>query len=111
MNRYRINIYWSDDDQVYIAEVPDLPGCITHGDSHMAALANAVDAVQLWIDTATEFGDPIPAPKGRMSISNSTKLSSKRQNPVEPLRLKRKNNPRLLFNAGRPRVRMNHKAH
>ncbi|MDZ7760899.1 MAG: type II toxin-antitoxin system HicB family antitoxin [Desulfovermiculus sp.] len=58
-------IYWSEEDQAYLAEVPELPGCIAHGDSYESALANAKEAIQLWIDTAKEFGDPIPEPKGR----------------------------------------------
>ena len=64
-HKYEIIIYWSDEDQVYIAEVPELPGCTAHGDTHEAALANANEAIQLWIDTATEFGDPVPEPKGQ----------------------------------------------
>lgn len=58
-------IYWSEADQAYLAEVPELPGCMAHGGTYEAALANAQEAIQLWIDTATEFGDPIPEPKGR----------------------------------------------
>ncbi len=57
--------YWSEEDQAYLAEVPELAGCIAHGDSYESALANAKEAIQLWIDTAKEFGDPIPEPKGR----------------------------------------------
>jgi predicted RNase H-like HicB family nuclease len=49
---------------VFVAEVPELPGCMAHGGTPEAALANAHDAIQLWIDTAREFGDPIPEPKG-----------------------------------------------
>ncbi|HLC14794.1 MAG TPA: type II toxin-antitoxin system HicB family antitoxin, partial [Thermodesulfovibrionia bacterium] len=49
---------------VFVAEVPELPGCIAHGESYESALANAKDAIQLWIDTAREFGDPVPEPKG-----------------------------------------------
>lgn len=64
MPKYEMIIYWSDEDQVFIAEVPELPGCIAHGNTHEAALTNAKEAVQLWIDTAKEFGDPVPAPKG-----------------------------------------------
>jgi len=63
--RYEIIIYWSDEDQVFIAEVPELPGCAAHGDSPETALARAQDAITLWLDTAREFGDPIPSPKGR----------------------------------------------
>lgn len=63
------NICWSDDDQVFVAEVPELPGCMAHGDTPAKALANVNDAIQLWIDTAKEFGDPIPEPLGRKSIA------------------------------------------
>ena len=65
MNRYEIIIYWSNEDNVFIAEVPELPGCMAHGNSYEKALSNAKEAVLLWIDTAKEFGDPVPAPKGR----------------------------------------------
>lgn len=64
MHRYEIVIYWSDEDQVYVADVPELPGCSAHGTSYDDALANAKEAIQLWIDTANEFGDPVPEPKG-----------------------------------------------
>ncbi|HXJ96121.1 MAG TPA: type II toxin-antitoxin system HicB family antitoxin [Terriglobia bacterium] len=64
MHKYEIIIYWSTEDQTYVAEVPELPGCIAHGGSQQVALANANDAIQLWIDTAREFGDPVPEPKG-----------------------------------------------
>lgn len=64
MHMYEIIIYWSDEDQVFIADVPELSGCMAHGDSPELALANAKQAMQLWIDTAKEFGDPIPEPKG-----------------------------------------------
>ena len=65
MYKYEMIIYWSDEDNVFIAEVPELPGCLAHGDTPDAALANAKEAVELWINTAKEFGDPIPKPKGR----------------------------------------------
>jgi predicted RNase H-like HicB family nuclease len=58
-------ICWSNDDQVFIADVPELPGCMAHGASPDEALANAQEAMQLWLDTAQEFGDPVPEPKGR----------------------------------------------
>jgi predicted RNase H-like HicB family nuclease len=64
MHKYEIIIYWSNEDHVFIAEVPELPGCVAHGDTQAAALANASEAIQLWIDTAVEFGDPVPEPKG-----------------------------------------------
>ena len=64
MLNYEIVIYWSDEDGVFVAEVPELPGCTAHGASHEAALASVKEAMQLWIDTAREFGDPVPQPKG-----------------------------------------------
>ena len=63
--KYEIIIYWSDEDQAFIAEVPELLGCTAHGGTPARALANANDAIQLWIDTAKEFGDPVPKPKGQ----------------------------------------------
>ncbi len=68
MDKYEIIIYWSDEDDLFVADVPELPGCFAHGKTHDEALANTKDAMQLWIDTATEFGDPIPKPRGRRLI-------------------------------------------
>jgi predicted RNase H-like HicB family nuclease len=65
VDKYEIIIYWSTEDEAFVAEVPELPGCAAHGDSQESALANAKEAVALWIETAREFGDPIPEPKGR----------------------------------------------
>ena len=64
MHKYEIIIYWSNEDEVFIAEVPELPGCMAHGDDQEDALRNIKDAMQLWIDTARELGDPVPQPKG-----------------------------------------------
>jgi len=68
MHRYAIIIYWSEQYQVFIAEVPELPGCMAHGLSPDDALLNAKEAMQLWLDAAREFGDPIPDPKGRRLV-------------------------------------------
>lgn len=68
MNKYEVIIYWSEEDQVYIAEVPELPGCLAHGVTQEAALVSVQEAIALWIETAKEFGDPIPVPKGRRLI-------------------------------------------
>lgn len=65
MQKYEIILYWSNEDEIFIAEVPELPGCMAHGKTQEDALKNANDAIQLWIDTAREFGDPVPEPKGR----------------------------------------------
>ena len=64
MHKYEIIIYWSNEDQVFIAEVPELSGCMTHGETSDLALTNVNQAIQLWVDTAKEFGDPIPEAKG-----------------------------------------------
>ncbi|MXY69484.1 MAG: type II toxin-antitoxin system HicB family antitoxin [Acidobacteriia bacterium] len=64
MYKYEIILYWSNGDQVFIAEVPELPGCMAHGDSQETALQNINDAMQFWIDTARELGRPVPEPKG-----------------------------------------------
>ena len=64
MDRYEIIIFWSDEDQSFVADVPELPGCMAHGDSYETALASARQAVSHWIETAKEFGDPIPKPSG-----------------------------------------------
>ena len=63
MHKYEVIIYWSDEDQVFIAEVPELPGCMAHGSSQEEALASANEAIQLWIDTAREFSRSVPKPK------------------------------------------------
>ena len=65
MHKYEIIIYWSQEDQVFIAEIPELPGCMAHGDTQEIALKNVHEAIQLWIATAKEFGDPVPEPKGQ----------------------------------------------
>ena len=65
---YEIILYWSDEDGVFVAEVPELPGCMADGDTQEAALANAKHAMQLWIDTAREFSGPVPEPKRRRLI-------------------------------------------
>jgi predicted RNase H-like HicB family nuclease len=65
MDKYTVIIYWSEEDKVFVAEVPELPGCMAHGDTQEMALANTKDAIQLWIDMAREVGRPIPTPKGQ----------------------------------------------
>ncbi len=66
MYRYEIILYWSHEDDAFIAEVPELAGCIADGVSHQEALANVEVIIQEWIDTARELGRPIPEPKGRL---------------------------------------------
>ena len=64
MHKFEIIIYWSDADGAFVAEVPELPGCMAHGDSQETALKHVNEAIGLWIDTARECGDPVPEPKG-----------------------------------------------
>ena len=65
MNKYEIIVYWSQDDDAFVAEVPELPGCSAHGGSYESALANIEEAMLFWLDTAREDGRPIPETKGR----------------------------------------------
>ncbi|MEM9251441.1 MAG: type II toxin-antitoxin system HicB family antitoxin [Planctomycetota bacterium] len=67
--KYEVIIYWSEDDQAFIAEVPELPGCMADGPTKAAALAAADAVAQQWIDTANELGRPIPEPKGRLTFA------------------------------------------
>jgi predicted RNase H-like HicB family nuclease len=64
MRKYEIILYRSNGDQAFIAEVPELPGCTAHGSTQESGLTNANEAIQLRIDTAREFGHPVPQPKG-----------------------------------------------
>jgi predicted RNase H-like HicB family nuclease len=64
MYKYEVIIYWSNQDNAFLVEVPELLGCIAHGNSQTLALTNINDAIALWIDTAKEDGIAIPEPKG-----------------------------------------------
>ncbi len=68
-SKYEIIIYWSEDDQAFIAEVPELPGCMADGQSYREALSNAEVVIKEWIETAKELGRPIPQPKGRLKYA------------------------------------------
>jgi predicted RNase H-like HicB family nuclease len=62
--KYEIIIFWSEEDQSYIAELPELPGCMADGETYLEALSNAEIVAHEWIETAKELGRPIPEPKG-----------------------------------------------
>ena len=64
--RYEIILYWSQEDQAFIAEVPELPGCAADGGTYQEAVANAEVVIREWIEIARELGRPIPAPRGRL---------------------------------------------
>ena len=65
-SRYEIIIYWSEDDSAFVAEVPELAGCMADGETYQEALANAEVIIGEWIETAREMGRVIPEPKGRL---------------------------------------------
>ncbi|MEY3807077.1 MAG: hypothetical protein RI893_53 [Pseudomonadota bacterium] len=66
MTKYEMIIYWSEEDQLFIAEVPELAGCMADGDSYQEAVKNAERIIGEWIETAVELGRYIPEPKGRL---------------------------------------------
>ena len=66
MVKYEVIIYWSKEDKAFIAEVPELPGCMADGPTRRKALANVEVVIEEWIETAKELGRPIPEPKGRL---------------------------------------------
>jgi predicted RNase H-like HicB family nuclease len=66
MTKYEIILYWSDQDESFIAEVPELAGCAADGTTRQEALANAEAVIAEWLETARELGRPIPEPKGRL---------------------------------------------
>ena len=67
--KYEIIIFWSEEDQAFVAEVPELPGCMADGKTYQEALAQAEKVINEWIDTARELGREIPAPKGRLAYA------------------------------------------
>ena len=64
--RYEVIIYWSEEDQAFLAEVPELPGCMADGGTYADAVSNVEVVIGEWIDTAHRLGRPIPEPKGRL---------------------------------------------
>jgi len=66
MSKYEVIIYWSGEDDAYVAEIPELPGCMADGSTYQEALANAEVVIDEWIETAKELGRSIPEPKGRL---------------------------------------------
>ncbi len=63
--KYEIVIYWDNDDKIFVAEVSDLAGCMAHGKTRIEAAQDVSEAIELWLETAKEFGDKIPEPKRR----------------------------------------------
>ena len=67
--RYELIIYWSKEDNAFIVEVPELPGCMADGSSYEEALANAQTVVAEWLETARSLNRPIPEPKGKLAYA------------------------------------------
>jgi predicted RNase H-like HicB family nuclease len=66
MHKYEIIIYWSNEDEAFIAEVPELPGCASDGKTHQEVLMNIEIVINEWIETAKSMGRPVPQPRGRL---------------------------------------------
>ena len=64
--KYELVIYWSEEDQSFVVEVPELPGCMADGETYEEAVANVRQVIEEWIQTARELGRPVPEPKGRL---------------------------------------------
>jgi predicted RNase H-like HicB family nuclease len=69
MNKYELVIWWSEDDNAFLVEVPELPGCMADGPTYEEALASVQTIIAEWIETAQDEGRPIPLPKGRLSYA------------------------------------------
>jgi len=68
-SRYEVIIFWSEDDECFVAEVPELPGCMADGASYQEAVTHAETAIRDWIETANKLGRPVPKPKGRLQYA------------------------------------------
>jgi len=64
--KYELIVYWSEEDQSFVVEVPELPGCMADGETYEQAVANVQQVIEEWIETAKELGRPIPEAKGRL---------------------------------------------
>lgn len=68
-NSYEMIIWWSTEDDAYVVDVPELPGCMAHGATRQDAIKNAEDAIKFWIKTAKDDGKEIPQPRGRLLVA------------------------------------------
>ena len=69
MPKYEIIIFWSNEDESFVAEVPELPGCMADGGTYQEALANAEEIIREWIETAQSLGRSVPEPRGRLAYA------------------------------------------
>jgi len=68
-SKYEIIIFWSEEDDAFVAEVPELPGCMADGKTYHEALSNAEQIIQEWIETAKDLGRTVPQPRGRLAYA------------------------------------------
>jgi len=68
-SKYEIIIFWSHEDNAFVAEVPELAGCMADGGTYQEALSNAEEVIREWIETASDLGRPVPQPKGRLAYA------------------------------------------
>lgn len=89
-NKYEVIIFWSDEDQAFVADVPELPGCMAHGGSHQAALENAQEAIVLWLDSARArtVRSTTQRPPSRIRVVPSNKLQEPTRRRTPPRRLR-----------------------
>ena len=66
MNKYELIVYWSEEDNAFLVEVPELPGCMADGGTYQEAVAHAERVIAEWLETARDLGRPIPTPRGRL---------------------------------------------
>jgi predicted RNase H-like HicB family nuclease len=69
MSKYELVVFWSEEDQSFVVEVPELPGCMADGANYQEAVANAEKVIAEWIETALELNRPIPIPRGRLKYA------------------------------------------
>ena len=67
--RYELIIYWSKEDDSFVVEVPELPGCMADGTTYAEAVKNAEEIIDEWIETARKLGRPIPEPHGKLAYA------------------------------------------
>ena len=67
--KYEMIIYWSEEDNAFVAEVPELPGCMADGSTYEEAVSKAIKVIEEWIETAKEIGRDIPQPKGKLAYA------------------------------------------
>lgn len=66
---YEVIIYWDKTDAIFVAEVPELPGCMAHGATKAEAVLHVEEAIALWLESAREDGVPVPPPRGKLAYA------------------------------------------